>query len=98
MTETKPRDLPPDDALIALAILINAKLPHGVRVNFWRIQHESGHFETGVIYQCGSARTIVKTREMLTEHNAAEIARAAENWAGRQRQSNRWTTDLSEAG
>lgn len=93
----KPVNLPPDAPLISLASIINARLGDGARVNFYRIDHGEGSHETGIVYQAGLRRAVVKTRAMLGDADADEIVKSITEWAAEVRHENKWTTDPKEA-
>jgi hypothetical protein len=93
----KPKTLPPDANLLGLARAINTRLPPSAAVNFYRIQHEDGREQVGIVYQAGLRRAIVLTHSGLGEGDADEIVMAVNEWAERQSQESRWTTDPKEA-
>lgn len=93
----KPVNLPPDAPLISLAAIINARLGEGSRVNFFRIEHGEGSIETGIIFQCGLRRAVVKTRNMLGDADADELVKSITEWAAEVRHDSKWTTDPMEA-
>jgi hypothetical protein len=94
---TKPKPLPPDANLLALARIVNARLPPSAAVNFYRLVHEDGREQTGIIYQVGLRRAVVMSQGSLGEGDADEIVKAVNEWSERQSQESRWTTDPKEA-
>lgn len=88
---------PPDEALDKLAKVVNKKLPQGVSINLYRVAHDDGPEETGIVYCCGAIRSSQRTREMLTEHDAPRLISAVTGWAAQAQAMNRWTTDPSDA-
>ena len=58
-------NLPPDAALVALANNINARL-NGARVNFYRIQDNSGGMQHAVVLQCGGRRDMLGLGDVYT--------------------------------
>lgn len=97
MNMSKPKALPPDANLLALARIVNTRLPPSAAVNFYRIAHEDGREQTGIIYQAGLRRAVVVTPNSLGEGDADEIVKAVNEWASRQSAESRWTTDPKEA-
>jgi len=89
--------LPPDANLLALARIINARLPPSAAVNFYRLAHEDGREQTGIIYQVGLRRAVVMSQGSLGEGDADEIVKAVNEWSERQSQESRWTTDPQAA-
>lgn len=90
--------LPPDAGLLEIAALINKQLPVGAQVNFFRIAHDDGRQpETGIIYQYGPQRATVRSEAAITEHDAAEIVTAVNEWVEGMRYRGRWTEDPNEA-
>lgn len=92
----KPINVPPDASLIALARIINGKLA-GASVNFYLIQHADQRNETGVVFQCGVRRAVVKTQAILGEGDADEIVQSVNDWANKVQPESKWTTDPREA-
>jgi hypothetical protein len=76
--------------------VINARLPPSAAVNFYRIAHEDGREQTGIIYQAGLRRAIVMAQGEVGDGDADEIVKAVNEWANRQSQESRWTTDPKE--
>ena len=93
----KPKPFPPDANLTALAKIINARLPPSAAVNFYRVLHQDGREQVGIVYQAGLRRAIVLTHSGLGEGDADEIVKAVNEWAERQSHGSRWTTDPKEA-
>ena len=92
----KPKTLPPDAGLVRLACDVNARLK-GASVSFYLIQHQHGGSETGIIFQCGGRRALVKTRNCLGDGDADELVKSVNEWAGQIRPESKWTADPSEA-
>lgn len=99
MTASKQcKHLPPDASLLALARKVNARLPQGASVNFYRIEQPDSYSpHTGIVYQHGVRRANVVTQQMLTEHDADEILKGVNEWIDNIRPESRWTTDPGEA-
>jgi hypothetical protein len=95
MTETI---LPPDQAQLDLAKIVNKALPSGAQVNFFRVERDDGApNECGLIYQFGPQRATIRTPGVLTEHDAAEIIAGVKDWIRQMRFRGRWTEDPNEA-
>jgi hypothetical protein len=93
----KPRDLPPDQRLLSLAARINAKVPSGTQINFFRREWPDGRTATGIIYQFGDRRHPRLSFNELKDEHVPGIVKDMLTWAGKVQQSSRWTEDLSEA-
>jgi hypothetical protein len=95
----KPLPLRPDGDLERFAALINAELPEGARINFYRLQHPDETLQIGVIFSCGGRRhpTLLPRSVELKDIHRQEIIRAINQWVAAISQSTRWTTELSEA-
>ena len=88
--------LPPDAVLLGLAKIINAKLPSGAAVHFYRIQHPDNSMETGIVYQCAQRRHPVKTRARLGDSDAEKIIQSVNDWIEQIRPESKWTEDPDE--
>lgn len=97
MKPPKPLALPPGEPLQSLAKTINARLPQGAAVNFYRLQHPDETTETGIVFSCGDRRATVRTRNQLGEGDADELVRSVTDWMAQVRHSSMWTTDPGEA-
>jgi hypothetical protein len=97
MKPPKPIALPPDAPLQSLAVLINARLPQGAAVNFYRLEYPDGSTMTGIVFSCGDRRANVTTRNQLGDGDADEIVRSVTDWMAQVRHSSMWTTDPGEA-
>jgi hypothetical protein len=93
----RPIALPPDPPLQSLAALINARLPQGAAVNFYRLEQPDGSIITGMVFSCGDRRANVTTRNQLGDGDADEIVRSVTDWIARVRHSSMWTIDPTEA-
>ncbi len=91
------KTLPPDAPLLSLARIVNARLGLGAAVNFYLIENDEHSMETGIVYQCGLRRAVVKTRAMLSDGDADEIVRAVSDWSQSIAPNSKWTTDPREA-
>lgn len=89
----KSVNLPPDAELQSLARVINAKLPPGAAVNFYRIRHADESTETGIIFSHGLRRAGMTTRNVLSEFDADDIVRDVKDWIERIHVPDRWSTD-----
>jgi hypothetical protein len=93
---SKEITLPPDEPLIALAKAVNAK-SGSASINLYRIENEDGSKETGIVFQCGTRRALVRTRNVMTEHDAPDLIKAVDEWVNRSRVANRWSADARDA-
>lgn len=96
MTE-RPHHLPPDEPLLSLAARINASLPTGVAISFYRTEYPDGSADTGIVFQCGDRRATMRTRNMLGEGDAEDLARSITHWVGRVQSQSRWSLDPRDA-
>lgn len=96
MTE-KTKNLPPDAELVRLAARINARLERGTAVNFFRTEYPDGSAETGIIFQCGDRRAVMRTRNMLGDGDAEDLLRSITAWVANMQYQHRWTLDPKEA-
>jgi hypothetical protein len=93
----KPRDLPPDQRLLSLAARINAQVPSGMQINFFRREWPDGRIATGMIYQFGERRRPRLSFKELKDEHVPSIVKDMLTWAEKVQQNSRWTEDLSEA-
>jgi len=92
------KHLPPDAAMLELAKVVNAKLKPLASINLYRIENDDGSKLTGIVFECGSRRANVTTRNEMSAHDAPDLIRSAEEWIGRRRgASDRWSTDPDDA-
>lgn len=91
--------LPPDDELKALARAANEKLQPNAGVSFFRIKTaDEGRTETGIVFECGVLRAVVKTPLHLTTNDTDEIVKSVQQWASRVGgPGSKWTTNPNEA-
>ena len=83
---------------IYLAVIVNGKLSAiGASINFCRIQLDDGSAATAIVFQCGVRRAVVRTRAILGEPDADDIAKSVKEWVSEIRQTDKWTTDPKEA-
>lgn len=90
--------LPPDDALLGLAKIVNAALKPDAGLTTYRLEADDRSVQNVMIYQYGSRRATVTTRNVLTAHDAPEIIKAIREWIERVRPTGRWTLDPEDAG
>jgi len=88
-------NLPPDRPLLELAKAANAQLRPTAGVSFFRIQ-DGDHLQTGIVFEYGSCRGIVRTQNILTVHDTPEIVKSVREWS-EQISGNKWTLDPEEA-
>jgi hypothetical protein len=93
----KHRDSAPDERLQSLASRINAQVPAGMQVNFFRREWPDGRTATGMIYQFGDRRDSRVSANELKDEHIPGIVKDMLMWAGKVQQNSRWTEDLSEA-
>lgn len=93
----KPKALPPDDDLRNLALFINAQVPAGMRVDFYRFEHPEGYTETGIVFQCGDRRSAHRTRTILGQGDAPDLVRSLTSWVAKVAYSARWSEDPRDA-
>lgn len=92
------KQLAPDASLLALARKVNARLPQGASVNFYRLARpESESTDTGIVFQFGVRRANVVTPQMLAEYDADNVVKSVTEWIENIRPESRWTSDPSEA-
>jgi hypothetical protein len=91
------KSLPPDADLLRLAARINSKLEPGIAVNFFCTEYPDGSAETGIIFQCGDRRAIMRTRALLGDGDTDDIVRSITAWVANVQYQHRWTLDPSEA-
>lgn len=91
--------LPPDDELKALALVANKQLQPNAGVSFFRIKIADGErTETGIVFECGVLRAVVKTLHQLSINDTDEIVKSVQQWANRVGgPSSKWTTDPTAA-
>jgi hypothetical protein len=90
------KNLPPDDEQLAVARFVNAKLAPLASVSFYRIDPEdkTDTILTGIVFQCGAKRALVKRRQPVTREDAPELIAAVEQWVNkRPGDSDRWSSD-----
>lgn len=92
-----PKNLPPDEPLIALAKAVNDKLRPLSSVTFFRVQHEDGKITQAMISECGSRRAVSHFKSDRDEHDAAEVIKAVEDWIGTPRVHDRYSLDPADA-
>lgn len=92
------KHLPPDASLQRLAKIVNVRLASlDAGVSFYRIEHGDHSTETGIVFQCGVRRAVVRTQAMLGDADADELVRSVKDWITEIRPSAKWTTDPAEA-
>jgi hypothetical protein len=90
-------NLPPDADLVKLAVAANAKLKPNAGVSFYRIHNPDQSIETGIVFECGARRAVVRTRNILTAHDADEIVQSVTAWMNRIRPTDKWSTNPEDA-
>jgi hypothetical protein len=93
----KPNNLPPDEALLKLAALVNAKLRDGAMVNFYRIEDPDKPAQTGMIFSFGGHRKVVVKPGRPGDDSADQIVRWINDWIVNTPSASKWTEDASEA-
>jgi hypothetical protein len=93
----KPNNAPPDEALQKLAALVNAKLPEGAMVNFYRIENPDEPAQTGMIFSFGGHRKVVVKPGRPGDDSADQIVRWINDWIGSTPPASKWTDNVKEA-
>jgi hypothetical protein len=91
---TKSKALPPDEALQRLAKIINAKLPDGAMVNFYRLEEP---MRTGMVFSFGVHRHNEVKAGAPGEDSVDQIVQLVKDWIANNQPASKWTEDQIEA-
>ncbi len=87
--------LPPDEALLRLAKLINAELPGGAMVNFYRLEEPA---RTGMVFSYAGQRHVEEPKPGAPDKDSVDqIVRMIIDWISGLPAANKWTEDQVEA-